>query len=159
MMRPTNNIAAFTLFEVTMVLAIMGILVSIIAITLNRFNEQLKNSTQVQAELNDWYLFRSNLWRELYQSDSLKLNNDILAIYHSSDSVLYTIEDDTLKRKSGKQDWASTHFEASGLREEILGGKHQFVFEFPWKNEVMHLRYSIKKTIKNQVDTYFDSLQ
>jgi len=98
-MRPANNIAAFTLFEVTMVLAIMGILVSIIAITLNRFNEQLKNSTQVQAELNDWYLFRSNLWRELYQSDSLKLDKDILAIYNSSDSILYTIENDTLKRK------------------------------------------------------------
>ena len=159
MIKQSNYISAFTLFEVTMVLAIMGILVSIIAITLNRFNEQLKNSTLIQAELNDWYLFRSNLWRELYQSDSLKLDKDILAIYHSSDSVLYTIEDDTLKRKSGKLDWASTHFEASGLREEIEDGKNIFVFEFPWKNEVMHLRYSSKKTIKNQVDTYFDSLQ
>lgn len=154
-----GHIEAFTLFEVTVVLAIMSVLVTILAVSLNRFNEQLKNSTIVQGELNTWYQFRSNLWRELYTSDSLRFIDSELGIYHDSTSVSYKIEDDTLFRKGASMEWSSTHMAASAITEVIENEQKIVSLDFIWKGELMQLRYLNAPSLKREMDSYFETLE
>ena len=96
------KIKAFSLFEVTVALAILSILLTIITVALNRFNEQIKLSSDVHQELNNFYIVRSNLWRELYESDSMFCSNDELKIFNKTQEIDYFIEDESLFRKLGE---------------------------------------------------------
>lgn len=154
-----GHIEAFTLFEVTVVLAIMSLMVSILAVSLNRFNEQLKHTTTVQGELNQWYQFRANLWRELYTSDSLSYYNTELSVYRDSTTVNYKIEEDTLLRKSASMDWSSTHIAASSINEVIENDQKIVSLDFIWKGELMRLRYLNAPSLKREVDSYFETLE
>lgn len=158
-MRANNHIAAFTLFEVTVVLAIMSILISIIAVSLNRFNEQLKHSSEIQGELNQWYQFRANLWRELYVSDSLILNNEILSVYNGKSNVQYKIEEELLYRKNENSDWLDTKIPAESITEKISDQKRFLEFSFIWKGDPLKLVYLCQESIKSQIDSYFLKLQ
>lgn len=154
-----GHIEAFTLLEVTVVLAIMSLMVSILAVSLNRFNEQLKHTTTVQGELNQWYQFRANLWRELYTSDSLSYYNTELSVYRDSTTVNYKIEEDTLLRKSASMDWCSTHIAASSINEVIENDQKIVSLDFIWKGELMQLRYLNAPSLKREVDSYFETLE
>lgn len=158
-MRTDNHIAAFTLFEMTVVLAIMGILISIIAVSLNRFGEQMKQSSEVQGELNQWYQFRSNLWRELYVSDSLIMNKDVLSIYKGTQAVQYKVDEEILLRKNETTDWQTTNISAESIKESILDEKRFLEFSFIWKGDPLKMTYLCQESIKYRIDSYFEKLQ
>lgn len=158
-MRADNHIAAFTLFEITVVLAIMSILISIIALSLNRFGEQLKQSSEVQGELNQWYQFRSNLWRELYVSDSLIMDKDVLSIYKGKLAVQYKVDEEILHRKISSADWQTTNIPAESIKESVLDEKRFLEFSFIWKGDPLKLSYLCQESIKNRIDSYFEKLQ
>ncbi|MCF8414625.1 MAG: prepilin-type N-terminal cleavage/methylation domain-containing protein [Crocinitomicaceae bacterium] len=153
-----NHFAAFTLLEITVVLAIMSILISIVSLTLNRFNEQMKQSAELQEELNHWYQFRSNLWRELYCSDSLRFNNDILTIHSSNENIQYKANNDVLYRKNGESEWIESKIKADYLKEIISDEKRVLEFSFIWKGEPLVLNYLCKESKKQKIDTYFNKL-
>jgi hypothetical protein len=153
----TKHITAFTLFETTIVLAIMGVLISIVFLSLNRFNEQLKLNSAIQSELNNWYRFRSNLWKELYHSDSLRMEMGSVHVHIGERTVAYKIEDDTLYRK-GVEDWESTGFAAETIRMEEMNEDREYFFDFTWKGEIMTLSYIDHKTPKEKIDSYFEAL-
>lgn len=153
-----GRIEAFSLLEVMVVLAIMSLMVSILAVSLNRFNEQLKNSTLIQGELNQWYRFRANLWRELYQADSMHYTNTQLDLYDDLKKVSYKIDGDTLFRSAKEADWLSSGFSAASIREENIdeNGK-RYCFDFNWKGETMTLRFLENESPKEKIDKYFQT--
>ena len=157
-MRKAGHIAAFTLFETTVVLAIMSILISIIAISLNRFNEQLKQSSELQDELNQWFQFRANLWRELYVSDSLIMDKEVLSVYKGKFTVQYKVDEDILLRKIESTDWQSTNIPTETIKENLTDEKRFLEFNFIWKGDPLKLTYLCQESIKNKIDTYFEKL-
>lgn len=157
-MRKVGHIAAFTLFEMTVVLAIMSILISIIAVSLNRFNEQLKQSSDLQGELNQWYQFRANLWRELYVSDSLVMDKEILSIYKGKIAVQYKVDEEILLRKIESTDWQSTNIPTETIKENLTNENRFLEFNFLWKGDPLKLTYLCQESSKNKIDTYFEQL-
>lgn len=141
-----------------MVLAIMGVLITIISLSLNRFNEQMKFTSDVQQELNVWYRFRSNLWKEFYHADSMKMETGELILWDKNETVNYKVEEDTLYRKGNKLDWQSTRFSAGTLRQEEINGDLLYAIDFNWKGELMTFNYLNHESPKNKIDKYFESL-
>lgn len=158
MSKKRAHIDAFTIFEVTVVVAIMGILITIISSTLNRFNEQLKFSNDVHQELNEWFAFRSNLWKELYTADSIRQTGKEIEFFLEDRVVKYKAEDEQLLRFQSGQ-WKETPMlvERIGvLRDEE---EVNVIFDFLWKGQVMTLDYYYKPDIKNEINSYFDHLK
>lgn len=152
-------VKAFTIFEVTVVLAILGVLITIISVSLNRFNEQLKMDQEVHEELNHWMLVRANLWREYYDADSLELKSNLLTIYQKNRKINYKEEDEQLMRKENSDEWKSMKVQLESIILDEIDGKKHIILSFPFKNEVMELKYYCKKNKKNSVNTYFEALK
>ncbi|MDG1332923.1 MAG: hypothetical protein P8P74_11385, partial [Crocinitomicaceae bacterium] len=101
MNKKEEHIDAFTIFEVTVVLAIMGVLIGLIATSVNRFNEQLKMTGDINQELNEWFAFRSNLWSELYACDSIQSVDQELTLFAQNRVIKYKLEDEDVLRSNG----------------------------------------------------------
>lgn len=153
-----NKISAFTIFEVTIVLGLMSAIISIIALSINRFNEQMKTNTEIHEELNTFYAFRSNLWNELYTSDSITYKSNEIQIYKYSSITQYRIENDLLERKTEKE-WIPTSFEMQELKEEMIGNEKKIVFIFNWKDQPMKLHYFCKADLNKKMDHYFENFE
>jgi hypothetical protein len=152
-----TKVPGFTIFEITVVLAILSTIITIVAMAFNRFNEQLKNSSGINQELNEWFVFRANLWQELYLADSIVYREETIHLYRQAELVSYRIADELLeRRKTG--DWTSTGFEMEDLRETVGGNDKRIVFIFRWKGAPMTLEYYCKPDVKQQMDRYFDNL-
>lgn len=152
------KLKAFSLFEVTVALAILSILLTIITVALNRFNEQIKLSSDIRQELNDFYVVRSNLWRELYESDSLLCENNELKIISGDLETLYFIEDERLFRKKDDQ-VMDLKIPIESISEVEEGKKIRIVFSFIWKEEIMKLSYLKRANLDKQINQYFEELK
>ncbi len=153
-----QKIKAFSLFEVTVALAILSILLTIITVSLNRFNEQLKFSSEVHQELNDFYIVRSNLWRELYESDSLFCSNNELQIFNQTKEINYFIEDERLFRKID-ENIIDLKIPIETIQELEQDGNLKIVFSFLWKDEIMKLSYLKLSSLESKINRYFDDLK
>lgn len=156
-MKSTSKISAFTILEVTIVIALMSILIGVISSTYNRFNEQLKLSNDLHQELNEWYALRSNLWTELYQSDSIQFDSKILQLSIHDHNIEYKVVGGNLFRKHDSGDWASLHTEI----EQIYLNRetNEIVFDFSWKGDQMLLRFPKNKDLSLEINSYFSSIK
>lgn len=151
------KIPGFTIFEITVVLAILSTIIAIVAMAINRFSEQLKHSGDINHELNEWFSFRANLWQELYLADSIAYRDESVHLYRGTELVSYRIADEFLERgKAGE--WSDTGFAMEGLYETGDAHNKRVVFLFQWKGEPMKLTYYCKPDVKQQMDRYFENL-
>lgn len=151
------RIPGFTIFEITVVLAILSTIIAIVAMSVNRFNEQLKHSNDINQELNDWFAFRANLWQELYLADSITYRDETVNLYRGTALVAYRIADDFLERGTAGA-WQNTGFAMEALYETGDVHNKRVVFLFQWKGEPMKLTYYCKPDVKQQMDRYFENL-
>ncbi len=152
-----HKVSAFTIFEVTVVLAIMSVLITIVSASMNRFNEQLKISTDVHEELNQWRSVRSVIWSDFYRADSIQLQSGELAIYTAQNQVSYKVQDEHLYR-SNTLEWVDLGIEAESIYEEEKSNARVFHILFPWKGESMDLSYHYQPGIDLKMNDYFDKL-
>lgn len=157
-MKIQRKIAAFTIFEITVVLAIMSILITIITISLNRFNEQIKSSSEIHEELNAFYIVRSSIWKELYESDSLFCEKNNLLIYQPQRIIEYFVDDEILYRKTD-QITTDLKIPVTQIIETEKSGIKKIEISFLWKGEIMKLSYlnNIRPDVK--INHYFDDLK
>jgi len=157
MRRPIRHtrVNAFTVLELTVVLALLSTLITIISVALNRFNEQLKNSADIHTELNEWFAFRANLWRELYTADSVAYKNSEMFIFHSGTSTGYRATDEMLERRDGTE-WTATGMAIEDIAQETKDDGDMITFNFLWKDEIMPLSYLELPGVKETIDRYFE---
>lgn len=158
MTKEKQHIAAFTIFEVTVVLAIMGVLIGLIAVSVNRFNEQLKMTSDINQELSEWFAFRSNLWSELYACDSIQSHEGDLVLFANQRTIKYRLNEEEVMRSDGR-DWLTTKMEAESIRLETEDEQKTVVFDFKWKGELMTLSYYFRPAINNKINDYFAALK
>ena len=158
MNRSRQHIDAFTIFEVTVVLAIMGVIIGLIATSVNRFQEQLKMTGDINQELNDWFAFRANLWNELYQCDSIQQHEQELYLFSNDRLIKYKLDGDELLRSNGNN-WMATKTKAESIRLERNDEKTNVIFDFLWKGENMTLNYYFEPDIKSKINTHFAKLK
>jgi len=152
--RNKRKIPGFTIFEVTVVLAIMGTIVSLIMIASLRFNEQLKQTSVIRQELNTFFAFRSNLWDEFYHLDSVKTVGNELQLFSDKREISYRINDQSLERFH-RGAWRATDLSAERIRVEESDGTQEIVFDFLWKGSIMTMRYFFKPDARNSINDYF----
>lgn len=136
----------------------MGVLIGLIAVSINRFNEQLKMTGDLNQELNEWFAFRSNLWSELYACDSLRSNEGELALFTDNGAIKYRLDEEELMRSNGNN-WISTKMEAESIRLEKEDDQTTIIFDFIWKGELMTLSYYFEPDVKNKINDYFAQLK
>lgn len=150
------RVAAFTILEVVIVLSIMSVLITIIAVATNRFQEQLKQTSAIQESLNQFYAIRSELWYELYTSDSIHVEHKQAILYLPERTVSYKIEDDTLYQ-STTEDWRSLHIAMLDIQETKENETQKVTFTFDWKDEPMALSYYTQHGLKQKMDVFFEN--
>ena len=150
-------VPAFTIFEVTVVLAIMSVLITIISTSVNRFNEQLKVSTDVHTELNHWRSVRSVIWNDFYMADSIQCEMGELTLFTDGSAINYKVQDDYLHRKTSNE-WLNLNVEAESIYKEEKNEAVTFHMLFPWKGEPMDLSYHYQTAVDMKINNYFDRL-
>jgi type II secretory pathway pseudopilin PulG len=150
-----RSVAAFTILEVVIVLSIMSVLITIIAVASNRFQEQLKQTSVIQESLNRFYALRSELWYELYTSDSIVVASDQTHIYMPERIVSYKISDDTLYQFN-QQTWQSMHVAMLGITTQNENEAQKITFQFDWKDAPMELCYYSQNGLKQKMDDFFE---
>lgn len=166
--RIIRSLQSFTILEVTIVAAVLSILVTIITITLNRFNEQLKVNRGIREELNNWMLVRSNFWNEYYLSDSAGMDNRMLVFYQPHRSIYYKLEEDKLMRKEVKkmnvpgtplpEDWTDMNVDAASIKEDTSNDRQLIILTFLLKGDNMELSFLKQKSKTDLVNRYYEKL-
>lgn len=150
-----KTIAAFTILEVTIVLAIMSVMITIIAVSSNRFQEQVKQTSIIQEELNHFYSVRSNLWLEMYTSDSIQYEDNLIQIYQHERAISYTVLSSTLFRKQDLGEWINLKLPMIALNKVEVNHSNKIEFIFDWKGEPMKLHYFCSAGTKEKIDDFF----
>ncbi|MBI3237699.1 MAG: hypothetical protein HYZ43_02460 [Flavobacteriia bacterium] len=148
------RLTAFSVLEVTIVIALMALLSALFFGALNRFGEQIQNETQIKNELNDWFVVRANLWRELDEADSIHVTNNQATIYFGKTQTLYKIMDNRLIRVINETEM-DLKLEMNAIQLEETKGRQYIAFKVNWKDDEMVLRYPVRSTVANNVNNYF----
>lgn len=154
----TYRVSAFTIFEVTIVLAVMSTLISIIAVSLNRFNEQLKMSSDIRIELNEWYAVRSVIWKDFYAADSVEMVANEMHIHTADGLRSYRISEGILERSNGAA-WISMRMETEELYIDTLRSAEVCHMGFMWKEKPMDLRFAFQPGVDVRINRYFEQLR
>ncbi len=153
-----RKLKSFTVMEVLIVMAIMGLLVGIIANASNRLSEQLKSSSDISRELNQWYAFRSNLWRELYFSDSTEVKKNELIIFDKQREFSYFIDQGFLMRKEN-QKIIDTEILVKSIEIVQKENKEYIVLDFNWKTESLKMTFYKPSDLSSRVNRYFSKVK
>ena len=151
-----RRMAAFSILEVTVVLALMALLSALFFGALNRFSEQVAGETKIKNELNDWFAVRAHLWDALDTADSVLVRDNTATLWKTGDPMTYRIENDSLVRISGEET-VSLKAEITEIRQDDRSGTRYIVFAFRWKNDDMELSYPLKAGPAERVNTYFSA--
>jgi competence protein ComGF len=155
MQNKSISIAAFSVLEITLVLALLGILSALFFGAINRFQATMHNDIQIKSELNSFFQFRSNLWRELDQSDSIKITNKQLNLFIQNKVVVYSQESSTSKLKWSSNE-AERIFDLEVNTLNIINEK-QLLFDLTWKDQPLRIHYPIKQSKADKINHYFNS--
>lgn len=154
--KATYRLSAFSVLEVTVVIALMALLSGLFFAALNRFNEQVRVEGAIKNELNNWFAIRSNLWRELDEADSMSIRPNSVTLFSGARSVRYFVQEDALWRNTGSDD-ANLNIPMLAIRQQQADRRECVEFLFDWKNGEMSLRYPLRSDLSAQVNNYFSS--
>jgi len=136
----------------------MSVLISIIAASLNRFNEQLKMAGDIRTELNQWYAVRSVIWKDFYAADSVQMTSGEMHIYTASGLTSYRISEGILERNNGDA-WISLQMETEQLYIDTLSVADVCHMVFTWKEKPMDLRFAFQPAVDVRINRYFEQLK
>lgn len=145
------HLPAFTILEALIVLSLLSILIAFFFGTMNRLGEQTKNEVLIKGELNKWFAFRSNLFREFDEADSTQTLKDEVTLFISGNTILYKAHEENLFRKMNEAPEQDLFIPMNGIALE----KGKTVFHFNWKNKDLIMQFSSSHSLKRRINTYF----
>lgn len=150
-----NSIPAFTIFEVTIVLAIMGVVISMVAFSVQRLFNQMQVSEEIHAELNNFYKVRSMLWHDCITADSIKFQEKQFLAYSDGEPVQYRVEDDMLYRNQLGTDQPLNLGVLNFGQEEVEDGTEISII-FDWKGGPMEWRFFNRPDVADEINNFFE---
>lgn len=133
----------------------MALLSALFFGALNRFGEQIHNETNIKNELNEWFVVRSNLWRELDEADSIRVSDNIAQLFLPGKTIQYSIHEDRLFRKTDETETTDLHIPMNSIATEDRNGHTYVSFNVSWKDEEMALKFPIRSGVAHNVNHYF----
>lgn len=148
-------VPAFTIFEVTIVLAIMGVIVSMVAFSVQRLFNQMQVTEELHAELNNFYQVRSTLWYDCTTADSVIFKNNQILSYKQGNPIVYFLEDEVFYRSQQGVE-QQLKVAVTRLSSNALEDGEEIVITFDWKGESMDWRFFNRPDLSESVNQYFD---
>ncbi|XOV67594.1 MAG: type II secretion system protein [Fluviicola sp.] len=148
-------VPAFTIFEVTVVLAIMSVIVSMVAFSVQRLFHQMQVTEEIHTELNNFYQVRSMLWYDCVTADSIIVQDQQFLTYSDGKFVQYRLEEEALYRNQHGADQELGMAIQSLENREAEGGS-ELVLTFNWKGEPMEWRFFNLPDVSEGVNQFFD---
>ncbi len=150
-----HSISAFTIFEVTVVLAIMSIVVSMVAFSVQRLFHQMQVTEEIHAELNNFYKVRSMLWYDCATADSIVFQEQRFLAYSDGNPVLYHVDEDVLYRNQSGVD-QELNIEIRSIEKQEVEQGSEIVLSFDWKGEPLEWRFFNRPDVADGINQYFD---
>jgi len=148
-------IPAFTIFEVTIVLAIMSVIVSMVAFSVQRLFHQMQVTEEIHAELNNFYQVRSTLWYDCITADSIVIQDQHFLTYSNGVAVQYQVAEEALFRNQNGLD-KDLNVEVRSLESREVEGGSELVLTFDWKGEPLEWRFFNRPDVADGINQYFD---
>lgn len=150
-----HSIPSFTIFEVTVVLAIMSILAAMVSFSVNRLFDSMHTTETIHTELNNFYRVRSTLWYDCITADSMQCANNKLHVYSDAKEVNYHIEEGILFRtKNGISKSMEREMEEIKATPTEFGIKIQMRFE--WKGETLEWEFLNRPDRAGSINQFFE---
>jgi type II secretory pathway pseudopilin PulG len=157
-MKKDNKLSAFTVLEITIVLALTSLLTALFFGALNRFNMTMANETKIKNELNQLFLFRSNLWRELDEADSIKVENNVAQLFNDKNVITYSGFESQTKWEKGETS-RLFNLEIEHIEMERVNGNEVIDFMFIWRQDELNIYFPLKQDARQVINTYFNEEQ
>jgi prepilin-type N-terminal cleavage/methylation domain-containing protein len=154
----TKELRAFTLLEIVITIALIGIISSIIFMSLNRFNEQLKADQKVKHDLTNWFTFRSSFWMELDRSDSIVKSHDGFTIFNDNRIITYEVNNIILYRTENTVQF-DTGVEVNNLKIENTFNGIKLKIDFLLNNETISFWFVTNNSPDKKINSYFNQIQ
>lgn len=155
----SHKVDAFTLFEVTVVMAIMSVIISIISLSFNRFHEQLKVAQDISSELNHFRMVRSTLWKDFTAADSIVFASDEIQVYNNASVIKYQATNETLHRKNHTDDWQDLELDVESIYVDSVSGMKDYHINFLWKGEEMNWNFLDQPSLAMRINNQFKTIQ
>ncbi len=150
-----HSVPSFTIFEVTVVLAIMSVIAGMVTFSTNRLFESLHTTENLHTELNEFYRLRSTLWYDCITADSMTCAENELHVFHKSNEIAYQIDAGILFRTS------------QGIRRSLQREIDEIVaiptdkglkiqMNFPWKGETLQWHFLNRPDRAGSINQYFE---
>jgi len=148
------KLKAFSILELAMVLAILSLLIGMVWTSTNRFQDQMQTSTKLSHEITAWYRFRSNFWREIYSSDSIKVVNQSLYLHQGGEVLVYQEMDSLIRLGKGMTIGFPYHL--AGLHVVNQANETGYVdCQISWKDQLFSFQFPLKESLKEQIDAHY----
>jgi type II secretory pathway pseudopilin PulG len=153
-----NRIDAFTIFEVTVVMAIMSVIISIISLSFNRFHEQLKVAQNISSELNEFRMIRSTLWKDFTSADSIRFASEELIVYRNTSAIKYQAIDERLHRDHTGE-WQDLNIGVESIYVDSTNGMQNYHINFLWKGEEMDWHFLDQPSLAMRINNHFNEMR
>lgn len=150
-----HRISAFTIFEVTIVLAIMSVIVSMVTFSVNRLFDQLHVSEEIHAKLNNFYKVRSTLWYDYTTADSLVCTDQKLQIYKYGEPITYLANEGNLLRVQSGMEYPM-NIEVKRIEEIVGDHGSEIIVLFDWNGEELPWRFFSQPDYAESVNQFFN---
>lgn len=152
-----TSIPAFTIYEILVSIAIMAIILSLVNSTINKFQQQLFISSEINQKVNDFLIIRSNLWRECYLSDSLSSSNDTLYIFSKNQSTKYFLKNDSLYRNTSSSEVKemNTKLKALSIFSKNTFNNFSYYIIFQLGGQCVPFKYTDNNTLKKNINNFY----
>lgn len=152
-----KNIPSFTIYEVLVSISIMSLVIGIVNSITNKFQNQLFVSSEINQQLNKFLIVRSNLWHELYLSDSVRLTKDTLKIYSTQKNCKYYIDNQELTRETfgSSNQITKTKLKALRIFSTMKANASTYFIVFQLGGHVIPFQFSNGIELKTTIDNFY----
>lgn len=148
---------AFTILEVTIGMAISGILIAMVYIAFNFLIQQSYEDIKFKNDISKWLIFRQRILEDVYLARDIQFFDEGLRVYHyNGDSTTYFIEDETLFVDVGDSIINTTYHPASiSLEKDLRSENFEGVLTVQLRTQDMQLYFGSFKDVSSRINEWY----
>lgn len=153
-----KKIVAFSIMEVLIVLALSGIIISLVAFAINRLNEQIAKNMNLQNELIQIQTIRTIVFNDFHQSDSIHFIDGKVTFWKMEGRIEYKhiqphiLNRQFIKGQNGVLQNVSYKQECIGINKT----EENINFEFLLKGDIISVTIPLSKDLSTEVNNFFE---
>lgn len=155
--KPIKKIKAFTILEVTIGMAISGILIAMVYVAYNFLIQQSYEDIKLKNDVSKWLIFRQRLLENVYLAQDIEIFDEGLKVFHyNGDSTIYFIEDETLFIHTGDTIINTAYHPSSIAFQKMEGTEHfEGTLTVRLREQDMQLYFGSFKDVSSRINDWY----